>query len=395
MNRKQSNHRWPGALGAALVQLALTLWLAGCQLLGGVDVQSIAQTTNKPSQVAVYLAVQEGGRPVTKLEATHFRVSENETVLEPSQVGLQLLPRDSVAAHHVLVLVDMSGNIDEPGRRALLAKQLAPFVDRLRQKQSVSVYGFDGGEKLYPFGKFQKEEAKPGQSLPEFPGLIAQKQADSSSNLNGAVLTAISQLDFELNSAPQPIKLGRLAVIAHGPDLAGRTSKERLDERLDQIGHHVFALTVEKEPNTGFGEDLGRHGHVMASSVDNMESELAELATLIEEDFGQYYVLSYCSPARSGQRLLLVEVSTPQGDGSESTGNTEVQFSSDGFASGCDASAIPRFEGAKAVPAAPPPKPTPSAPTKPAPEEAPPEPSADEDGSNTDVPPPATPAYAE
>lgn len=378
------------ALSRALTAWSLLVVLSGCQLLGlgGVEVESVAQTTNKPGQVAVYVSVREGGNPVTLLEAKNFKLTEDETQLDPAQVQLQLLPRDSVAAHQVLVLVDLSGNIDEPGRRALLAKQLAPFVDRLRAKQNVSVYGFDGGEKLYPFGKFDKEEPKPGAKLPELSGLLAHKQADSSSNLNGALLTAISQLDFELNQRPQPIKLGRLVVIARGPDLAGRTSKERLDERLTQIKHHVFALGVEQEPNTGFSEQIGKDGHIVATSVDNMESQLADLATMVEADFSQYYLLSYCSPARSGQRVLLVEVESPKGD---STGSVEIQFSSDGFGSGCDASKIPRFEGAKAAPAsAPPPAPAQDAPAPSEPAE--PAPAADSSG---EVPPPATPAYAE
>lgn len=398
-----SIHMLSRLLGALFQSWFLLLALGGCQLLGGVDVSSVAQTTNKPGQVAVYLAVRDGEGPVTDLEANHFQVTENDLLLDRSQVNLQLLPRDSVAAHHVLLLVDMSGNIDEPGRRALLGKQLGPFVDRLRHTQNVSVYGFDGGEKLYPLGKFPKEAATPGQKAPDFPALQSQPQADSSSNLNGALLTAISQLDFELNAAPQPIKLGRLAVIARGPDLAGRTSKERLDERLGQIGHHVFVLGVEKEPNTGFSQDIGRHGHVIATSVDNMESQLAELATMLEEDVQQYYLLSYCSPARSGQRLLLVEVTSPQGDGSESTGSVEVQFTSDGFTSGCDATKIPAFENSKPS-ATPPPTAasppataspgTPAGPAEPPPDDAAVEPSSETETA-TDVPPPATPAYAE
>jgi hypothetical protein len=391
MNQKPSNHTLADLLKALLLPWLLVSGLSGCQLLGGVDVNSVAQTTNKPGQVAVYLSVRDGDRAVTKLEAKNFAVSENDTRLDPSQVQLQLLPRDSVAAQQVLVLVDMSGEIDKPGRRALLAKQLSPFVDRLRQKQNVSVYGFDGGEKLYPLGKFPKLGAEPGQGVPEFPDLLSQKQADSSSNLNGALLTAISQLDFELNSAPQAIKLGRLVVIAGGPDLAGRTSKERLDERLDQVSHHVFALGIEKEPNTGFTEDIGRNGTVLATSIDNMESQLAELAKMIEDDLGQYYLLSYCSPARSGQRLLLVDVTSPQGDGSEDTGSVEIQFSSDGFKSGCDASKIPRFEGAKAQAAAAP-KPSPTAPSNTAPATTEPAPANE---APAEVPPPATPAYAE
>jgi hypothetical protein len=87
-------------------------------------------------------------------------------------------------------------------------------------------------------------------------------------------------------------------------------------------------------------------------------------------------------------------VTSPEGDGGESTGSVEIQFSSDGFASGCDASKTPFFEGAKAPAKTPASAPKPAAPPAPVPpedgEEPPPE-----DPPTTDVPPPATPAYAE
>lgn len=398
-----SSTSWLNGYGTSLIlSITLACICSSCQLLGGIEVESIAQTTNKPAQVAVYLKANDGDGPVTRLEATHFRLTENDTELDPNQVQLQLLSRDSVAVHHTLVLVDMSGPIDEPGRRELLIKQLVPFVDRLRMQQDVSVYGFDGGEKLHSFGKFPKQAAKPGSAKPDsakpgsdvdLSGILEQKQADSSSNLNGALLTAISQLDFELNASAQPIKLGRIAVIARSPDLAGRTTDERVDERLSQVDHHLFMLGVEKEPNTGFSERIGRDGHVLATSSDNMESQLAELATMLEADYGQYYLLSYCSPARSGQRILVVDVSSPQGDGSEVTGSFEVQFSADGFGSGCDASKVPRFAGAKAGAAGSKPATKAAVPAPPpeTPEEAPPP----ADGDDEAVPPPSSPAYAE
>lgn len=365
-----------------------------CQLLGGVQVEPIAQTTNRPGQVAVYLSVRDGDGPVTRLEASNFRLVENEKQLDPAQVQLQLLPRDSVAVHQTLVLVDLSGPIDEPGRRALLAKQLSPFVDRLRMQQSVSVYGFDGGEKLFPIGKFGKQQAT--KKAADLSAIDQHKQADSSSNLNGAVLTAISQLDYELNADPRPVKLGRLVIIARGPDLAGRTTEDRVEERFDQVDHAVFALGVEREPNTGFSERLGRDGHLLASSFDNMESQLAELAAMIEADYQQYYLVSYCSPARAGERLLVIEVKKPEGDGGSSTGDTEIKFSADGFSSGCKASRVPRFSGGSTRRAAPPSAVGNGASDAPAqPDSETEEPTDDADTATDAVPPPASPTYGE
>ena len=139
------------------VASAHVLW--GCQLLGGMKVDPVATSTQKPSNVAVYLSVRDGDEPVYGLSEENFTVSENEQVLDSKQIGLRVLDRNVAAAHHAVVLVDLSGPIEEEGALSLLASQLAPFVERLRDKFSVSVYGFDGADGLVPLGSFSRNGA--------------------------------------------------------------------------------------------------------------------------------------------------------------------------------------------------------------------------------------------
>ncbi len=331
---------------------ASTLW--GCQMLGlgGMHVDSVATSTQKPSNVAVYVSVKDGDEAVYGLSEDNFTVSENDQILDSKQIGLRLLDRNVAAAHHAVVLVDLSGPSQEAGAMALLASQLAPFVERLRDKHSVSLYGFDGADGLVPLGSFpmigNSPEPKP-VTKEELSTITDFVQRDSSSNLNGAVIAGLTKINEELTGKELPIKLGTLIVIARGPDLAGRTKVDKLETALDDTKHQVFAVTIGNKDDTSLAETLGPAGYSQATVFENLENSLADVATQVERDYSRYYLLSYCSPARSGERTVLVEVSKFKGDGEKLTGKTDFTFNATGFASGCDAGTVPRFGKANVV----------------------------------------------
>ncbi len=320
--------------------------LSGCQLLGGVKVEPVAMSTQKPSNVAVYLSVQNGDEAVYGLAPDNFTIQENEQVLRANQVGLTLLDRNVAVVHHAVVLVDLSGSAQQEGSNSLLAGQLAPFVERLRDKFSVSLYGFDGSDDLTPLGGYgQLDPAKASKPVTkdDLATVTNYVQKDSSSNLNGAVVSALKKLDQELAMSPKPLAIGTLIILARGPDLAARTKEDALLDALDTTKHQVFAVTVGPANDTKLAETLGRAGYAQTSIFENLENSLADVATLVERDHSRYYLVSYCSPSRSGNRTLLVSINKTQGDGSELSASTELEFNATGFQSGCDATTVPTF----------------------------------------------------
>ncbi len=324
----------------------MLLWLSGCQLLGGVKVEPLAVSTQLPSQVAVYVSVKDRDESIVALEPQHFKIYEDGTALPSEQIGLTLLSRDLVAEHHVLILVDLSGPIEQQGAKALLASQLAPLVERLRTQQSVSLYGYDGSSHLYPIASFDKlDMANPNAAVTaaQLSKLTEFKQRDPSSNLNGAVITALNQLTATLVQSKKPLQLGSLLVLARSPDLAGRTSADKLDDKLFETSHEVFAVTFGESDHDALARSLGRSGHAHARIFENMEGALSTIAAQLEANYNRYYLLAYCSPARAGTRALMIEVNAPNPDGGTRNGEAHLEFSADGFASGCDSSAPPSF----------------------------------------------------
>lgn len=353
----------------ALRWFTLTLtWLlaSGCRLFGGLALEPLAVSSGPSSQVAVFTSVTDGASPVEGLEAANFEVEEDGIPLEAKQIGLSLLPRDGVVEHHLLLLVDMSGPKDELSGRASLVRQLAPFVARMQGHYTVSVYAFDGSSTLASIGTYRRQ---PNAAVPTLERLSAYQQRDPSSNLHGAMLTALNQLTASLAQSSAPLGVGSLLVIARGPDLAGRTTRDDLLESLHTSQHQVLALT------SGFSDpdaaaELGPDGHEKVSRIDNLESELAELGHALERDYNRYYLLAYCSPARAGSRSLLVRVNHRDQEGKPTEAQAYAEFSAEGFTGRCDPHAVPRFAkeraGRGAMPTAPAPEPAPAAADAPA-----------------------------
>src|SRR5688500_18626461 len=93
-----------------LAAVLLALATAGCGVFGGVRVETLEVSRQKPSNVALYVAVTDQGESVTNLEAKNFKIYENEELLSPKQTGKRLLPTADFTDQRILVLVDVSGS---------------------------------------------------------------------------------------------------------------------------------------------------------------------------------------------------------------------------------------------------------------------------------------------
>lgn len=333
------------------------LLLPGCRLFGGLNIEPVAVSSSTSSQVAVFTSVTYRSNPVEALDPANFELEEDGIPLDSAQVRLSLLPREGVVEHHLLILVDMSGPIDDPGARALLVRQLSSFVARMAVHYTVSVYAFDGSSNLATIGTYRRQN---NPAPPTLERLSAFQQRDPSSNLHGATVTALNQLTASLAQSSAPLGLGSLLVIARGPDLAGRTTREGLLDSVHTSPHRVLALTAGfTDPDAA--SELGPDGHESVARIENMEAELAELGRVLEQDYNRYYLLSYCSPARAGKRSLLVRVRHHDDEGKPIEAQTYTEFSAEGFTGKCDPQAAPRFPkeraGRGAMQAAPQPEP--------------------------------------
>src|SRR5258706_5438261 len=178
-----------GRPSIVLVSCFAALLVSACGLFKQLEVESVATSTDKPSNVAVYLAVNEGSEPLTDLAEQNFSVFENEQPISPDEAKLVLLNRDIAAYHRVLLLVDMSVAGPDAVRQQL-ARAVAGFVNWVRKDQPLTVYAFDGSADIKLIGDYPKGETAP-DSITEIANF---KNIASSRNFHVAVIAGAQEL---------------------------------------------------------------------------------------------------------------------------------------------------------------------------------------------------------
>ena len=328
----------------AFAGLILISGLGGCAMLGGnVKVEPVAVGIQKPGNVALYVAVSQRGTGVLGLQKQAFKVYENGVALDNDQIQLSLLPTDATAARRAAVLVDMSKSL-KPSERKSLSDALRPFIERLRQREAVSLYAYDGAEKVHLVQEYARDaRAEPDAKDTSMDRLLYFSRRDASTSLYSAVVDGAQKLSATLANEGRPIQSGTLIVIALNPDSAGRVDDDKLKDFIDESPHHYFLMTVGTWANDTNVTFLGKNGATRAGSPMTMSAPLNDVANAVDGDFLRNYLVSYCSPSRAGKRELKLEVKTRDAQGRQSVGSFSTEFDASGFGPGCNPQAAPHF----------------------------------------------------
>jgi hypothetical protein len=197
------------------------------------------------------------------------------------------------------------------------------------------------------------------------------KPKDPSTNLNGAVIKALDQLDASLGRAPQPLKFGTLVVFTDGTDRANRVPESEMLQHVREKPFDVFAIGLGAEIKRALLEDIGKNGTAMAADKEAIVKAFDEVGAKVDGRTKSFYLLSYCSPSRAGKHVVRIEAITKDAKGNdERTGSVASDFDATGFAPGCNPSSPPSFDVTKGDALAPPPPPPPHPPPPPRPERA-------------------------
>ncbi len=214
-----------------------------------------------------------------------------------------------------------------------------------------------------------------------------------STNLNGAVVRRLDELDRALSHSEHSLRFGTLVVFTDGTDRAARVPAAEMQKRVNNSTYDVFAIGLGAEIKESQLQEIGKNGTTMAADKDAVVKAFDTIGARIEGATKSFYLLSYCSPARAGKHEVRIEAVTKIGD-SERSGSLRSQFDATGFTANCDPNTPPTFDltkgdalapktpekhpevtvkvqgtvqtpkAAPAAPPAPPPPPPPPAPTK-------------------------------
>ncbi|MCU0694170.1 MAG: VWA domain-containing protein, partial [Polyangiaceae bacterium] len=316
---------------------------------GSLQVTHVRSAYKKPSNVAVYFKVEtSNGDPVGGLTADNFVIYEDGEIVSEYESKQTILNPEAAASHYTLLLVDMSGSISESGSSAEVVDAATAFTERVERFQKVGVYAFDGNENLHPIAPFTSSA---GGATAGVKRLESFKARDPSTNLNGAVIKGLEELDKALASAEHPMRFGTLVVFTDGTDRAARVPESDMRDAIKDSEYDVFAIGLGAEMSEEQLGEVGKNGVAMAQDRQAVVQAFDTIAQKIEDLTKSYYLLSYCSPARAQEHEVRIEA-VVQRDGREHTGHLDSRFDATGFTQGCNPEQPPPFDmkGGDAVP---------------------------------------------
>jgi VWFA-related protein len=315
---------------------AIALSIAACGG-SGLKLTRIDSSHQRPSNVAVYFTVEtDDGEPVAGLTADAFRIYEDGNLVSVHESKQTILNPEVAAAHHAILLVDMSGSVTESDDVPTIVAASTAFADRIGKYQRMAVYAFDGRPQLTKLADFTGDS---GQLATGIARLDSFEPKDPSTNLNGAVLEATKILDRQMRRAREPLVFGTLIVFSDGSDRAARVSRQDLHAALDEFPHDIYVIGVGEEIDEDELTAIGRSGAILTKNRAEITSAFEQMAARVEAASRRYYLLGYCSPARHGAHEVTIEANA-----NGRSGSLRYDFDARGFTAPCDPEKPPRFD---------------------------------------------------
>jgi hypothetical protein len=348
--------RNPASTGALICGLAAMLLISACgeaeeepvlavpnetaseevdpTLANCIEFEVLDGFATTPSNIMLFFGLQTcAGEPLLGLQKEDFVISESGNPISLFESNLTLLPRCTGFEFISVLLLDMSGSIVHSGSLPLLQDAAKGFISQLTNEfQLVSILLFDGQEDVQLLQGFTSDKET---LMGAVNSLSSYEIVDKSTNLNGAVLQGLAALDDQFLLSPETVlhQQGNLVVFTDGMDQAGLIENATAAEAVTLSSHRVYSIGLGAEIEPNHLKSLGTAGAVFPNGTGDIATAFNQIGEEIVLDSQRYYVIGYCSPKRSGNHELLLEV-----DGFAGTMNGI--FNADEFGPGCDDASI-------------------------------------------------------
>lgn len=327
---------------ASLILLFSSSWLLACGGSSGLRLERLDSSVQKPSNIAVYFTVETAeGEPVAGLEADSFEIYEDGKLVSEHESKQTILNPEVAVEHFTLLLVDMSGSVTESDDLPTIVAGASSFAERLGEVTKVAVYAFDGRKDIVSVSDFTNNKGRVNNAAER---LDSFNSKDPSTNLNGAVVSALEVLDKKLARSRMPLRFGTLVIFTDGSDRASRVDRETLLGAVDETEHEIYVIGVGSEIDEGELSEIGITDVVIQPNRQEITQAFEDTASQIEAMSQRYYLLGYCSPARAGDHKVKIIA-----NGAGKSGSLSYEFSADGFRPDCDPEKKPNFSLSRAA----------------------------------------------
>jgi hypothetical protein len=307
---------------------------AGCGT--SLQVNLLQASAQKPSNVALYFTVDTSkGEPVGGLTSEQFKIYEDGKPVSIYESQQTILNPEVAVVHYTMLLVDLSASVSESGHLEAIAPAADSFAQRVAKIHQVGIYGFDGSREIKRITPFSSSEGSVRSGLH---GIKSFKGKDPSTNLNGAIVEAIKELQKTRDASKVPLRFATLVVFTDGTDRSHYVTGEEVSKAIDEADVDVYTIGLGGEVDQKELGRLGKSGSAFAENDQKVTQAFDDIAAKIEGYAKRFYLLSYCSPARNGKHVLAVEA-----EANGARGAAEYEFDATGFGPKCDPNQKPNF----------------------------------------------------
>ena len=283
-----------------------------------------------PAGIKLFFTMKTcGGAPITNLEQKSVYIKENGEFLSSCETNLSLFKAPSSVTENILLLVDVSGSVSGSDKFNELVKSAEAFAKNIPQNSALALYAFDGAPDILKICDFSSDKEAIADCAKK---LSEAKPRDPSTNLNGAIIAALSKLDERFGEGASNLfeKSGVLALFTDGgTDHAARATAEAAVKRATSTKHLFVSIALGEQINDSFLEAVSDAIYAANNSA-SLQSAFVSAAQGLKKVAESFYMTGYCTPKRSGEHYAALRVD-------DYSGELGVRFIAEGFSSGCSA----------------------------------------------------------
>lgn len=303
----------------------------------GIELTLLNQESKPPANVTIfYKADFSNGDAVPDLSTTDIKIFEDGELISDFEAERAFIEDSAEFKFSSVLLLDLSGSILDAAALPTLktaAEELIGEVFRDDNNRSIemAIYWFDGEQSIHLLENFSSDTTILIQSVRQITSDIS---SDNSTNLNGAVVQAVSVIEqrLALQSSNVSLSAGSILIFTDGKDRAGRVDEFTALATVENASDNISSLTVGLggEIDRDVLQQYGKDGFEFADNLQNLTNSFRKIAGKIRDEANSFYILEYCSPKRAGIFSLKIEALK-----NRKRGSLETSFSADGFTGGC------------------------------------------------------------
>ncbi len=297
-----------------------------------------AASTSLPAVVSVSFKVEtDDGKPVVGLSLeTNFTILENAEPISLLEGQPKVTPDPSNFVYSTLLLLDLSGSILGTSFQSLKTASVA-LIDQIIPENNqgnlqMKIAFFDGNQNITFLTAYLTDRQLLKNAIN---ALTEDVSTDSSTNLYGAVVQGINEIENKINADTRVdvLAAGSLILFTDGQERSGRTTKALAQKAVDTAPNNlaIFTIGLSGEIDKETLRRFGRNGFQEANTATNLVESFENIADLTNNQANSYYIFEYCSPRRSGPNNELKIIAKQ--DNKE--GFLIFNFSADTFKGGC------------------------------------------------------------